>query len=83
MNQVEKEEAVLFKYEKSKKHFDWSDKSLSIYKGKDKSQDKNGIIITFVNQANISVHIKPEVNGECIIIITFKDKKDKILKNSK
>ena len=40
MNQVEKEEDVLFKYEKSKKHFDWSDKSLSIYKGKEKNQEK-------------------------------------------
>ena len=39
MNLVEKEEVIFVKYYKRKKKYDWADKSLCIYKDK----NKNGI----------------------------------------
>ena len=48
MTQVENQEVG--RYKKNKKYCDWQDKILQNYKDKEKIEDDNGIISTFVNE---------------------------------
>ena len=45
--QIRRKEVV--RYDKSKKHSDWSDKNLQTYEGEAKIEDKIGIISMFEN----------------------------------
>ena len=62
MTQGENIEVV--KYDKRKKYYDWSDKTLRTYKDKDKTKDKSGIISKLSNETNNYVDTTLEVNGE-------------------
>ena len=48
ITQVENKEVV--RHNKSKKHSGWSDKSLRVYKDKEKIEDKNGMISMFKSE---------------------------------
>ena len=57
MTRVEKEEAASIKYDDLEKYSGWLNKILCIY-NKRINDDKNGIISTFTNEANITVSLQ-------------------------
>ena len=76
-NITQEENKEVIKYDKSKKYYDWSDKTLWTYNDKDIIEGEKLTISTFSNNNKINVEIALEVHGMCGITITFKEKNTK------
>ena len=66
----------MVRYERINKYPYCLNKYLLTYKDKEKLEDENVIVSTFLNETNIDVNNKLEGNGECQIISKFKVKKN-------